>query len=100
MQRQNTLRHYHMRLQLRTPHTECRVELHRSHRWIRSKDHLDVVIEIDCEIDLTGTAMRLAMHITKIGMSFRCAAAGWTKQIPRHIEYSGTRCTQAHLQHG
>ena len=89
-----------MRLQLWASHTERRVELHRSHRGIWSEDYLNIVVEVHGEIDLTGTAMRPAMHIAQIGMTFCCAATGWTKQIPRHIENARSRGTQAHLQHG
>src|SRR5690349_17078928 len=98
MQRRDTLRHHHMRLQLWTPHTECRFILHRSHGRIWSENHLNIVIKIHSEIDLTGVAMGPTSHIAKIGMSFSCATAGWTKQIPRHVENAGLRGTQEHLK--
>ncbi len=44
--------------------------------------------------------MRLAAHITEIGMPFGCAAAGRAKQIPGHIQDAGTRRPQEHLQDG
>src|SRR5215217_6923854 len=88
-----------MWLQLGTPHAERRVEFHHPHRWIRSKDHLNVVIEIHGEINLTGVAVRPIVHIAKIGMPFCCASARWTEQIPRHIENASPRGSQTHLQH-
>src|SRR5690349_8871358 len=87
-----------MRLQLRTAGTKCRIKIHIAYRRIRSKDHLDVVIEIHSEINLTGIAMGRAMHIPKVGMSFGRSATGWTKQIPRHIKDASTRRTQKHFE--
>src|ERR1700752_3583869 len=87
-----------MRLQLWASHTKGCIEFNRPHRWIWLEDNFYVVIKIHIEIDLAGAEMRSPVNFTEICMSFRCAAAGWAKQIPGHIEYSCTSSSQKHLQ--
>lgn len=58
-----------MRLQLRASDTERRVCFHVSHRGVRFKHDLDVVIKVRAEIDLAGIAMRVSIHLRQIGVA-------------------------------
>src|SRR6185503_1527968 len=98
MQCRYSLRHHYMGLQLWATHTERCFELHGPHGWIGPKDNFDIMVKINSEIDLTGVAMRLTMHLTKVGMPLCCAAARWTKQIPRHVKDACTRRPQEHFK--
>src|SRR5688500_3298303 len=89
-----------MRLELRASHTERRVEVHPPHRRVWPKNHLNVVIEVYCKVDLAGITVGMTTYLPKVGVPLRGTTAGRTQQIPRHIQNTGAGGSQEHFEYG
>ena len=80
-----------MRLALRAAHAKFQRHINGPHGRIRSKDHFHVMVEVGGEINIAGWAMRGRMNGAQMCAGLGGAAAGWTKQIPKHIEDAKAR---------